>query len=121
MSFAGFTRPALRGGTLFLPTPGEMRHLEFHTPTDFHGIQCGIGTVLTAGVYDKIKGLTPDPERALAYVQNFDLTTWQDFVRSYLGRSGEGLVEQERKEQKYSKEDHKKRLEAIVSGWGPNP
>lgn len=59
----------------------------------------------------------PDPERALAYVQNFDLATWQDFVRSYLGRSGEGLVEQERKEQKYSKEDHQKRLEAIVSGW----
>lgn len=116
MSFAGFTRPA-SGVEHYFSHTWEMRHLEFNTPTDFHGIQCGIGTVLTAGVYDKIKGLTPDPERALAYVQNFDLATWQDFVRSYLGRSGEGLVEQERKEQKYSKEDHQKRLEAIVSGW----
>lgn len=116
MSFAGFTRPA-SGVEHYFSHTWDMRYLEFHTPKDFHGIQCGIGTVLTVEIYDKIKQLRPDREKALAYVDAFDLPSWHQFVRSYLGKSGEGLVEQEKKENKYSREGHQKRLEVLVNNW----
>src|SRR5690606_39815185 len=43
MSFAGITRPA-SGVEHYFSHVWEMRHLEFGTPQDFHGLQCGIGT-----------------------------------------------------------------------------
>ena len=118
MAFAEFTRPA-SGVEHYFSHTWDMRYLEFHTPKDFHGIQCGIGTVLTLDVYDRVKELTPSLDRGLAYVQDFDLAKWHDFVRSYLGKSGEGLVEQEKQERKYDRGAHKKRLETIVANWGP--
>ncbi|HPT82841.1 MAG TPA: sn-glycerol-1-phosphate dehydrogenase [Limnochordia bacterium] len=117
MAFAGFTRPA-SGVEHYFSHTWDMRYLEFHTPKDFHGIQCGIGTVLTLEVYDQIKKLTPSREKGLSYVESFDLAKWHQFVQEYLGRSGAGLVEQERKERKYDQAAHRQRLEVIVQKWG---
>lgn len=116
MSFAEVTRPA-SGVEHYFSHTWDMRYLEFHTAHDFHGIQCGIGTVLTLDVYDKIKQLKPNREKALEYVENFDLAKWHEFIVSYLGRSGQELVELEKKENKYSKEAHKQRLEVILAKW----
>lgn len=116
MSFAGITRPA-SGVEHYFSHVWEMRHLEFGTPQDFHGLQCGIGTVLAAEIYEIIQGLTPDEERALNYVEGFDLEVWHAFVRCFLGKSGERLVELEEKEQKYSREGHKRRLKRITAHW----
>lgn len=116
MAFAGITRPA-SGVEHYFSHVWDMRYLEFHTPKDYHGIQCGIGTVLTVEVYDRIKEITPNVEQGLKYVQDFDLANWHQFVREYLGKSGDRLVELEKKEGKYDKEAHRQRLQVIAANW----
>lgn len=116
MSFAQATRPA-SGVEHYFSHVWEMRHLEFDTPTGYHGIQTGIGTMLALDIYEKIKAIKPDRERALAHAQSFDLEAWYEEIRRYLGYSGERLVELDRKEQKYNLAAHARRLEAIVDNW----
>ena len=50
-------------------------------------------------------------------MESFDLEVWHAFDNCFIGKSGERLVELEEKEQKYSREGHKRRLKRITSHW----
>jgi len=114
MSFAGTTRPA-SGVEHYFSHLWDMRHLEFDTPKSLHGLQTGIGTILSLDIYDQIKKIVPDEAHARQYAQAFDLESWYEVIRSYLGKSGERLVELDKKERKYDKEAHAERLSRIIN------
>lgn len=116
MSFAGTTRPA-SGVEHYFSHLWDMRHLEFDTPKSLHGLQTGIGTILSLDIYDQIKKIVPDEAHARQYAQAFDLESWYEVIRSYLGKSGERLVELDKKERKYDKEAHAERLSRIINNW----
>ncbi|MBQ2755319.1 MAG: sn-glycerol-1-phosphate dehydrogenase [Oscillospiraceae bacterium] len=116
MNYAGLSRPA-SGCEHYISHIIDMRAVEFGTPMDLHGIQCAIGTLIAARLYEKLKSITPDREKALAYAEKFDFAAWSEQLRKLLGKGAEAMIAQESKERKYDIELHKARLEVILSNW----
>ena len=116
MKFAGLSRPA-SGIEHYISHIWDMRGAEFKTPVELHGIQCAIGTLIAVSLYEKIKNITPDREKALSYAESFDYGKWCKDLRAFLGKGAESMIALEEKEQKYNKESHKKRLGIILDKW----
>ena len=116
MNYAGISRPA-SGMEHYISHIIDMRALEFGTPADLHGIQCGMATLLTVQAYEKLLQYTPDHKKALNYVNSFSLDDWFSHLRQQLGHGAEAMIAGERKEQKYDKIKHAERLEKILSNY----
>lgn len=116
MKFAGVSRPA-SGIEHYLSHIWDMRGVQFGTPVEFHGIQCAIGTLISIKLYEKIKNITPESQKAFEYVEKFDFAAWSETLRDFLGKGAESMIALEEKEQKYNIESHKKRFEIIVEKW----
>lgn len=116
MAYAGASRPA-SGVEHYFSHIWDMRSLEFNTPASFHGLQCAAGTYIAAKLYDKIKHIKPDKEKALVYAKNFDFSLWADKLRTFLGNSAEPLITLEEKEQKYNTAKHAVRLDKIIENY----
>ncbi|MEE0946345.1 MAG: sn-glycerol-1-phosphate dehydrogenase [Acutalibacteraceae bacterium] len=116
MKFAGLSRPA-SGIEHYLSHIWDMRGVEFGTSVEFHGIQCAVGTLIAIKLYKKIINITPDKEKALKYVKNFDFVLWSEQLREFLGKGCESMIALEEKEQKYNVESHKQRLDIILDKW----
>lgn len=116
MEYAGLSRPA-SGVEHYISHIWDMRSEAFGTTADFHGIQCAVGTLEAARVYEKVKAYKPNREKALAYVRSFDEKKWNDDLLSFVGDGAKQMIELEKKEQKYNVEKHEKRLEKIIDSW----
>lgn len=116
MSFAGLSRPA-SGMEHYFSHLWDMRALEFGTEEGLHGIQCAVGTVLSLEVYDRIKELKPNKEKALAYATDFDIAAWNETLRTFLGKGAENIIQTEKQEGKYDVVKHRARLENILANW----
>ena len=116
MNYAGLSRPA-SGVEHYISHVLDMRAVEFGTPMDLHGIQCAIGTLIAAGMYEKLKTLTPDREKALAHAAAFDYDNHQKMLRELLGKGAESMIALEAKEKKYDISAHAQRLEVIFHNW----
>ena len=116
MNYAGISRPA-SGVEHYISHILDMRGISFGTLVSLHGIQCAVGTRIAADLYEKITKITPDKQKALAYAQQFDFSTWCDVLSSFLGTGAEPMIAQEAKEKKYDLISHAGRLERILSYW----
>lgn len=116
MNYAGLSRPA-SGVEHYISHVLDMRSVEFGTPTELHGIQCAIGTLIAVQLYEKLKSMTPNREKALSYVAQFDYTAWCQTLRSLLGKGAESMIALEEKEKKYDKAAHQLRLDFIIKNW----
>ena len=116
MAYAGVSRPA-SGVEHYFSHVWDMRGLEFGTQVDLHGIQCAMATCKAVELYEKVMGMTPDWEKAHAYVQAFDLEDWNRQLRSFLGSSAETMIDLEKKEGKYRKDTHGTRFQLIRENW----
>ena len=61
--------------------------------------------------------MTPNREKAEAYVDSFSYDAWTEALRSLLGRSAETMIALEAKEGKYRKETHPARFATIEKCW----
>lgn len=113
MNYAGVSRPA-SGMEHYISHIADMRALEFGTPSDLHGIQCGIATLRVIREYKKFARETIDRSAAIRYAREFDLDGWYSHLRSSLGRAAEPLIELDRRERKYDTAKHAARLERII-------
>lgn len=116
MNYAGLSRPA-SGMEHYISHIIDMRALAFGTPCELHGIQAGLGTLLTVRGYEMLAKTIPDRDRALAYVKQFDLEAWFAAMRKNLGEGAEAMIAGEAKEKKYDSTKHAARLEDILSHW----
>ena len=116
MTYAGVSRPA-SGVEHYFSHVWDMRGLEFGTPVDLHGIQCAQATLVSAKLYEAVKSVTPNKEKAEAFVTDFCYDDWSATLRSFLGRSAETMIVLEEKEGKYRKETHPARFEIIQNNW----
>lgn len=116
MFYAGSSRP-VSGIEHYFSHVWDMRGISLHLPVEFHGIQCAVGTLQTLKLYEKLVQIVPDREKALAYVRDFNLPAWHEKLCAFLGKSGEIMVELEKKEHKYDPARHAKRLEIILENW----
>ncbi len=116
MNLAGVSAPA-SGLEHYLSHLWDMRGLEFGTAIDFHGIQCAIGTLIAAKLYEKLRGYTPDKEKALAYAAAFRYEPWAKELKEFLGNASDAIIALEEKEGKYEPAAHAKRLDQILANW----
>lgn len=116
MEYAGVSRPA-SGAEHYISHVLDMRGLSFKTPTEFHGIQCAIGTLSCIKIYEMLKTKTPDRQKALSAVSDFDYSAWCAHLREFLGHGAESMIALEAKEGKYDKATHPERLELILKNW----
>ncbi len=116
MTYAGVSRPA-SGVEHYFSHVWDMRGLEFGTPTELHGTQCAMGTLLAARLYERVKKVRPDRDRALAFAASFDVDAWHGSLRAFLGKGAEAMIALEARERKYDPATHAKRLEIILSSW----
>jgi len=116
MAFAQVSRPA-SGLEHYFSHIWEMRAFEAGERPDFHGIQVGVGTLLTLRLYEWIRMITPDRQKALDFVAKFDFVEWSDLQKKVLGSCAEDLIELEKKEKKHDPARHAVRLEKILGVW----
>ncbi len=116
MTWAGLSRAA-SGVEHSISHIWDMRSEALGTPCDFHGIQCGIGTLIGLKMFEFLRGLKPNREKALKFVKGFDLEEYFDFLREYMGEASDGMISAEAFEGKYEIEKHAKRLERIIEKW----
>ncbi len=116
MKYAGISRPA-SGCEHYMSHVWDMRGAEFGHPVALHGIQCGVATLIIVKMYEKLIEITPDRQRALNYVDEFDYDKWSVVLKEFLGKAADSMIALEAKEQKYNKESHKVRLDFIISHW----
>jgi glycerol-1-phosphate dehydrogenase [NAD(P)+] len=116
MSFALMSRPA-SGLEHYFSHMWEMMGMERGEKADLHGIQVGVGTHVTLGLYDWIKTLTPDRARAMDFIASFDPEAWTAMVRRIFGNTAPQILAIEEKVKKNDPENHKKRFDVIEARW----
>ena len=116
MKFSGVSRPA-SGVEHYISHVWDMRGVAFGSPVELHGIQCALGTLKAIKLYEVLKSLSPNKEKALKYVNAFDYGAWREELRAFLGRGAESMISLEEKEGKYDVRKHAQRLEIIIDNW----
>jgi glycerol-1-phosphate dehydrogenase [NAD(P)+] len=116
MSYAQVSRPA-SGLEHYFSHVWEMRALASGRHADLHGIQVGVGTLLTFKIYDRIRKIAPDREKALKAVAAFDSAAWEKNVARVFGATAPSIVAIEKKTGKNDPKKHAARLERIIENW----
>ncbi len=116
MNYAGLSRPA-SGVEHYISHVLDMRGVEFGTKVELHGIQCATGTLIAVELYEKIKAITPDKNKALAYASGFNYTAWAGKLKALLGKGADTMIALEEKEGKYDLSSHKERLPLLLENW----
>lgn len=116
MNYAGVSRPA-SGVEHYFSHTWDMRGLEFGTPVSTHGIQCAIGTMYAAKIYENLKNIKPDKEKALKAVSEFDYKKHSDFLTEFFGKGAKTMIDLEQKEGKYDIKAHINRIDKIIDNW----
>ncbi len=118
MAFAGVSRPA-SGLEHYFSHMWEMMALERGVPYDLHGIQVGVGTLLTLQIYQRLLADTAAPDRAKAeaHMRAFDRSAWEARVRRVFGKTAGQILEIEEKTRKNDPDKHARRLSNIVAHW----
>ncbi|MBR5289065.1 MAG: sn-glycerol-1-phosphate dehydrogenase [Clostridia bacterium] len=117
MSFAGNSRPA-SGLEHYFSHLWEMMALERGRSFELHGIQVGVGTLKTLRLYDQIRRMRPDGEKALAFRRGFSQEKWESELRRILGSAAETVITLEEREfHNNDAQAHAQRVEKICANW----
>jgi glycerol-1-phosphate dehydrogenase [NAD(P)+] len=117
MAMAQVSRPA-SGLEHYFSHLWEMFALERAQPMELHGIQVGVGTLLTLRLYDRLRAEAPSRETSESAMRAFSPAEWEANVRRVFGSAAQTLIDSE-----YSlwrKNDplrHAERLNRILSNW----
>ncbi|MDD6308732.1 MAG: sn-glycerol-1-phosphate dehydrogenase [Clostridia bacterium] len=116
MNYAGITRVA-SGIEHSISHIWDMRSVAFGTNSDFHGIQCGIGTLYAAKIYDKLRHFVPDKEKAIAYAESFDFAAYSKELSAFIGKGASAMIAREANDGKYDTAKHAIRIQRICAHW----
>ena len=116
MAYAEISRPA-SGLEHYFSHMWEMMALERGVPYDLHGIQVGVGTVLSMKLYRKIRQIQPDRAKAEAHMKAFSRADWEAQVRRIFGKTAGEIIAIEDKTHKNDPARHAKRLDNLVNHW----
>ena len=116
MSFAKVSRPA-SGLEHYFSHMWEMMAMEQGSHADFHGIQVGVGTLITLKLYDWLKTRTPDRAVAEGMMASFDPEKWEEMVRRIFGQTAPQILEVERVHHKNDPLAHAERFAKIEASW----
>ena len=116
MAFAGCSRPA-SGIEHYFSHMWEMMALERGLPYDLHGIQVGVGTVMSMRLYEYVKQQKPDREKMLSHAAAFDRSAWEAQVKRVFGKTADEIIRIEDKVKKNDPARLAKRIDALIENW----
>ncbi|MDO5444164.1 MAG: sn-glycerol-1-phosphate dehydrogenase [Eubacteriales bacterium] len=116
IAFIGSSRPA-SGQEHYFSHCWEMMSLVRGEKADLHGIQVGIGTLLTLKIYDYIKTLKPTMEHAKAVAGAFDRRAWADNIKRVFGSTADGIITAAEATGRNDESKRLARAELIVNNW----
>lgn len=116
MAFAEVSCPA-SGLEHYFSHVWEMLALDRSLPYDLHGIQVGVGTVLSLRMLRRLQNLQPDRARAESAMRAFDPENWAAEIRRVFGKTAPQIFDIEREAHKNDPAGHAVRLEKILAHW----
>lgn len=116
MAYAGCSRPA-SGLEHYFSHMWEMMALERGLPYDLHGIQVGVGTVMSMRLYEFIRAQKPDRARMLAHAAAFDRGNWEAQVHRVFGKAADEIIRVEDRVHKNDPARLRRRIDAICTHW----
>jgi glycerol-1-phosphate dehydrogenase [NAD(P)+] len=116
MSYAGTSRPA-SGLEHYFSHVWDMRAIMAGKQPDLHGIQVGAGTLLTLKLYDWLREIVPDRQRALKHMRSFDSARWESEMRRIFGPAAGQIIETAHQQRRNDPEEHASRLNIIINNW----
>lgn len=117
MAFAEISRPA-SGLEHYFSHLWEMQALQRGTSGDLHGIQVGVGTLLTLWIYENVLDLEHvDEEKARTAMERFSEEAWTAQAKRIFGPIAPEIIALEEKARKNDPARHEQRLKRIVEGW----
>ena len=116
MAFAEISRPA-SGLEHYFSHLWEMMALERGQPVELHGIQVGIGTLLSLRIWEMLRGTTPNRQTAENFINTFDASAWEAMVRRIFGGAAEAILKTARAEGRNDKAAHARRLQLTLDHW----
>lgn len=116
MSYAETSRPAAGLEHQFSHV-WDMSALAFGTPSDLHGTQVGVGTLICLKMYEDIARLTPDPAQGDAFEATFDQQAWEERLHRVFGKAAPELVDAARREGRNDMDKRRRRVEETVRHW----
>ncbi|MDD3334268.1 MAG: sn-glycerol-1-phosphate dehydrogenase [Eubacteriales bacterium] len=116
MAFAEISRPA-SGLEHYFSHMWEMMALDRGTPYELHGIQVGVGTVLTFRLMDSLRKNRPDRAHAEHFLETFDGAWWEKNTRRIFGKAAESILQLARDTKKNDPTSHRERMNRILDHW----
>ena len=116
MAFALCSRPA-SGLEHYFSHMWEMMALERGLPYDLHGIQVGVGTVMTMRLYEFIRVQKPDRARMQAHAAAFSRADWEKQVRRIFGKAADEIIRVEDRQRKNDPDRLQQRIARICDHW----
>ncbi len=116
MAFAGVSRPA-SGLDHYFSHCWEMVAIARGEESDLHGIQVGIGTLLTMKIYHHMRTVRPTMERAIAAADAFDETAWETNIHRVFIDTADDIIAMERVAGKNLREGRLERVKTIIDNW----
>ncbi len=117
MAFAEISRPA-SGLEHYFSHMWEMQALLRGKPSDLHGIQVGVGTLLTLWIYEHMLNMeTVDTAKAEKAIASFSPEKWEASVREIFGPVAPSVLEIEAKAGKNRPETRRAHLKTLSEHW----
>ena len=116
MAYAKISRPA-SGLEHYFSHMWEMMALERGEPYDLHGIQVGVGSLLTLNMYRDIRKIKPDPAKAREYWEKMTPERWENQIRSIFGKTAPEIIALEAAYHKNDPRKHEERLSRTIDNW----
>ena len=117
MAFAKISRPA-SGLEHYFSHLWEMFSLDRGLPTELHGIQVGVGTLLCLKMYEKLKKMKPEEQSFTAACAAWNEEIWAAEMRRIFGSTAEGLIDKENNQwHNNDAPSRRHRFEKIQSCW----
>ncbi len=117
MAFSGLSRPA-SGQEHYFSHMWEMMDLDRGNESELHGIQVGVGTILTLKVFDWLRSIKPDRDVAQRMMNGFSQDQWRQQVKRIFGKAAPVIIEGEESHyHKNSPERHAKHFQTILANW----
>ena len=118
MAFNQTSRPA-SGLEHYFSHLWEMQALQTGKAYDLHGIQVGVGTLLTLWLIDRflLHNEKPDARKARDWMANFSREEWLAQTRRIFGATAPEIVALEERIHKNDPAWHEKRLSLILAHW----
>lgn len=113
IAFAGHSHPA-SGLEHYFSHCWEMLLLERGEEYDLHGIQVGVGMLLTLKIAERFRQFRPSMEHAMEAAESFDAASWEARLRRVFPRAADGLLELERRVGKNEREGRLRRAARAV-------